>query len=1736
MAVIKSSSSQSGPEKDNFRDFLGKDNVENIKTKFSSELQGLQNEIKNENLKWIASSPAELLAKLDNAAEQRFDWWALANEGRINQQIKNNNVAAIRDKFNEEVIVDFQQYIDEIKWREIQQLIDYDYFQLESLSFDVLKSSITTWGTSWHINAPAGGVGTFNTKWWSQTNTNNNSWYDYTNNGNHTESTNVIFNDYTKPNSPVGITTTSNGTALDETWHNEEELTHNGVGDELYTWFTYIGAKDDPSNSLFLSKKQNNRNKKTGDEYDPTVDQKYKYKNKNIEYRDKNKQVYDAILTIMDDFTKADKRGNIEELDLKDIRWLDRTKIPDILYLITRGDKMKEHNLTYNSKENTWDVLGAWKLFANDSNNGVNIPADKIQEFKQLLKGIDYKWSNIKKLITFLNFFGGSDTLPYANKIIDIGSRKGKSGRMQLIETWNVDKLLSATNAWKHLITASDVSNESIFTGKEWTDEVARVRWTHANETAINTEIDPIEKTGNFFSFICDFNNDGRVDQYDLGSSMTWFAFHGMLTSVCDVKKIGKKFEILNGPKTAVVLRNMLEKAYSTSHNVNLRTDIKKLLDSNDFLHTYHVFEIMKKYPEIKPFLIYDIQAESEYAQKTRQIKNTYEAFNPDAANSLLWTVDTDPIDDYFINEAIKEAMGNLHDTNIEKLKAIAAKEWITLNRKVDVDVLRAMNVLVSTLFMNFGPLMRAMQYDRLHAGQNDPGYTGQYNPGNAHLAMEGKIPLSKEEMQRPWNGQETKEFIESTEFKKHLPQIISFNPLLWISTYSDSEGKTQPSPVLWIGVSFDKSKLDPSGKRASHFTQIGLSYDVMDMQLFAGLNGSNVRQINNQNLKDNMDATKPYVRWLGLQYGVWGALDIKNPMQSWLFASVWPLYQVDHLAGLDQVSRNFEMFLSPFTKPIDAKFLTANLSTEADWDKLYIDLENHYLNNFSSKYKEPKYLHLTESMIHLFVGHLQEQRLLENLWQHDLPIVDKQKIVQAYMWQRIDGFTSTLYQAELAKLNTKWLKLSKLWAKVWANLTVESLLNGWPIGVLFSANLSFSAYDEIYGDDPHDINSVSKQLDYGAGMQSLDIPAGSNLEDIAYRLENAFAIDGLSIQADEGKLIFSNKNSWWSVLDLLHLYYTQKAFDDAWFIFDGKKLIVWNVGEMGIANVFKWMTKSHYLILGDTEMIWCIEHNKYKETPAAKKWDKPNITWEAIRPKNADGETIDADDIVEIKQETVNLLPQISDIKKQVEWLKSDEAKKDILPYLKWVDSAGKLLLTIPTTPKTTLINISKKGSEYFVPPTGTLLFIKDMKWWLTLRYSDTPSDKLIIEHKKQINNVPTTSRISSVDVLDLSLDISASFDTAKTTIEANKDKIKKFDNENLKKFFEFLSAAKNVSDGKVDQWDYAQALQIIKDLLTTHVNDTDFTKLLNNAKGDEVVYIVNRLKAIFAENSVFTSAKNVHATLGARGETYKKILGPSGLPIPSEITAIRDQFRTHNWSTDIQEYKNLLWYTAWYRKWGKATDARWYSATAYGHTNVLEGFIQPINNPETKKWMIENLKKDTTYLNIILKSINTSLAKNPAGKGITLTLDNLFEILETWSVSIDKTKKININTNRYFYLLGECANESVWLSLDGDIRIDTMTPDDNTMYWPSVSTAIAPTQKTWSVLAVSKTTKTIDLDVRGKKWDINFVGQGSVQVWWWKENGGQWNEEENGGQGVVEETESDWGGQGTTEWDWWW
>lgn len=85
-----------------------------------------------------------------------------------------------------------------------------------------------------------------------------------------------------------------------------------GAGDARYSAIDYAPG--------FVSKNQAKRNEKDEDEFDPSANKKMKYKNKEIEYRDKNRQVHKAVLTIMKDFKKINKNGEEGALAMKDVR------------------------------------------------------------------------------------------------------------------------------------------------------------------------------------------------------------------------------------------------------------------------------------------------------------------------------------------------------------------------------------------------------------------------------------------------------------------------------------------------------------------------------------------------------------------------------------------------------------------------------------------------------------------------------------------------------------------------------------------------------------------------------------------------------------------------------------------------------------------------------------------------------------------------------------------------------------------------------------------------------------------------------------------------------------------------------------------------------------------------------------------------------------------------------------------------------------------------------------------------------------------------------------------------------------------------------------------------------------------------------------------------------------------------------------------------------------------------
>ena len=151
----------------------------------------------------------------------------------------------------------------------------------------------------------------------------------------------------------------------------------------------------------------------------------------------------------------------------------------------------------------------------------------------------------------------------------------------------------------------------------------------------------------------------------------------------------------------------------------------------------------------------------------------------------------------------------------------------------------------------------------------------------------------------------------------------------------------------------------------------------------------------------------------------------------------------------------------------------------------------------------------------------------------------------------------------------------------------------------------------------------------------------------------------------------------------------------------------------------------------------------------------------------------------------------------------------------------------------------------------------------------------------------------------------------------------------------------------------------------------------------------------------------------------------------------------------------------TAFYRRWydGITTDQHkrqllstqlkeglWYSMTDIWSTDYLWKLLPITDNLEGEKgvieWFINNLKKTDVHKNILKKFIWKKT-------NLEITDEQLYELLRWNEINIDNSsKKIKINVDYVFYLLWECANESIWIKL-WDIEISWWWQDWN---WDNV------------------------------------------------------------------------------------
>jgi len=289
-------------------------------------------------------------------------------------------------------------------------------------------------------------------------------------------------------------------------------------------------------------------------------------------------------------------------------------------------------------------------------------------------------------------------------------------------------------------------------------------------------------------------------------------------------------------------------------------------------------------------------------------------------------------------------------------------------------------------------------------------------------------------------------------------------------------------------------------------------------------------------------------------------------------------------------------------------------------------------------------------------------------------------------------------------------------------------------------------------------------------------------------------------------------------------------------------------------------------------------------------------------------------------------------------------------------------------------------------------------------------------------------------------------------------------------------------------------------------------------NVSNEDKQLIIDRIMAISAYTNVHDK-KWLDQNVKHRGDYYRRetMVGSNWQSIFDKLNTKRDDILS-----DIQDYNpvfkpNLLWATAFYHR---NNTAKWLALTGLWATNVLWGVTKSLDGEDrskAEKWFLWWNNEQGDYVPWVL-----SKEKSPAewsnlkrvlkGKlpgGINFSDENLkkllkWEEMETTLDTSQKKVKIKLDVKYVFYLMWECANESVGIEL-WNLQIQEQQEVDDYSQW-----ALYLNNGEWSSsISISRKDRAV--------WAL---------FWWWK----KWDENDENS-GVKTNDATTWGKQFGTD-----
>lgn len=330
----------------------------------------------------------------------------------------------------------------------------------------------------------------------------------------------------------------------------------------------------------------------------------------------------------------------------------------------------------------------------------------------------------------------------------------------------------------------------------------------------------------------------------------------------------------------------------------------------------------------------------------------------------------------------------------------------------------------------------------------------------------------------------------------------------------------------------------------------------------------------------------------------------------------------------------------------------------------------------------------------------------------------------------------------------------------------------------------------------------------------------------------------------------------------------------------------------------------------------------------------------------------------------------------------------------------------------------------------------------------------------------------------------------------------LERFESTNPADLQKFIAAAIDNND--------AQALTYLSQL-----NIPQLQQAIASGDEDMKSEIVAYMLQAFALEDVWYKNQTALKLLSYRNGAYTRILWSENIASFMSLDVIKS---IYGW-VDLRDEKpgasnpvrnDIIWYTAFYRG-KKSWEHRGYAMTLPWYTRVLWGKINTFpkwssEEGMAQKWLLDKIQADMFAKRVILKSIREKFKESP-DVATYITEANIINILKWEKVTLQNGCVINLNAKPVFYLLGECANESIWLQVES---ITCMWPNAEVM---SVNGNLLRTYNQW--LFAINTTRTTGSETIWRKNIVNIgvAGGAKSSTWqaWWNEwtvttNPGSW------------------------------